>query len=181
MWLHIGTCLEFCKNVSRANVFSNTPMVTSKTLLFKCAKAALDLILGLIAQLDTPSYSKNPPYKDTIEIHPYTNGRVPSFPAALIFLRHALIHVVFFPAPYLPYLTCSPSSYPHLFTFPAPTPFSFYLSVRFELLVYYFCLCALQPAGPAFLSLSLSLLFPCSPPTWSINTCYRPAGSRPKG
>jgi len=39
----------------------------------------------------------------------------------------------------------------------------------------------LQPARLAFLSLSLSLLSPCSPPTWSINTCYRPAGSRPKG
>ncbi len=86
MWLHIGTCLEFCKTLSRANVFSNTPMVTSKTWLFKCAKAALDLILGLIAQLDTPSYSKNPPlqrYHWDTSIYKWSS-RVPSFPAALI-------------------------------------------------------------------------------------------------
>lgn len=42
-------------------------MVIYTALLFKCAKAVLDLMLGLVAQLDTPPYYKNPPYKDTIE------------------------------------------------------------------------------------------------------------------
>lgn len=62
----------------------------------------------------------------------------------------------------------------------APTPFS---PCGLNSWVYYFCLRALQPAGPVSFSpsLFLSLVFPRSPPTWSINTCYRPAGSRPMG
>lgn len=90
-----------------------------------------------------------------------------SCPISAIFSMFSLVL-----SPSSNYLPC-----PHPFL---PLSLSLSFSVRFELLVYYFCLRALQPAGPAFLSLSLSLLSPCSPPTWSINTCYRPAGSRPK-
>lgn len=100
----------------------------------------------------------------------YRNVRFQAYhlpPLPAVFFPSAIFKI-FFLAVFLSLSTCH-----------APAPL---LSVRFELLgVLFLSPCIAACWACLLLSLSLSLVFPRSPPTWSINTCYRPAGSRPKG
>ncbi len=67
--------------------------------------------------------------KESICHFKFTNGPhefLPFQPLCFLdFLRQPLIHVVFFPTPYLPSLTCSPSSYLPSIYLPCPHPFLF--------------------------------------------------------
>lgn len=110
-----------------------------------------------------------------------TSSFVSSRFASFIFLRHPLISCSLFSHPISAIFNVFSFFLSPIYLLPLPPPLSLSISpfgLNSWCTIFVSVHCSL-PGLP--FSLSLSLLSPCSPPTWSINTCYRPAGSRPKG